>query len=688
MKEQDHQVRGNFAESKGSPKYPPWIFQHGKLFDDLDDKHAWDQTKLVNKLNHINFIDGYLYSLFLEPQTNKQILVKTHPQPCIKEKLMCTLELPDGLSDLSQYKFHYLMIEDGLNMILVPANFIAINGCRLTLNLPEKSYLSTNRRTKRFPSQDISAEMIQDNLVSTGFLVDFTPQAFGIKFNQKDDSMKYDENVPVMISLAQNGTKLFSGKCRCIRNGINSPDGKVIFAPIDDRVSLYPKREMRNPRQHIVPSLSISFKHPFFESIVERDICEISTSGFSVLDKPEEETFLPGMIIPAMSIVYAGILKMECSAQVIYRKQDDATKMVQCGLAIADMDVKSYSKLNHILMTYLDHNARVSTEVDMDALWEFFFDTGFIYGEKYEHLYPYRETFKETYRKLYQDNPDIARHFVYEKNGKIYGHIAMVHAYEPSWVIQHFSARPLESKMPGFMILRQITHFLNGCYRFFSGNTNYVMTYYRPDNRIVHKIFGGFAEYLSNKKGSSLDLFSYIRFHKSPLYGELPPNWTLRKCTATDYEKLSDFYMNNSGGLLLDSFRLDSNLDQVKESFTKAGFVRDCQLFCLRHAGIQVAYFIVNQSDLGLNLSDLLNGIQVIITDQNIKWDILLSAINKLSSIYKEDHFPLLVYPADYLSEQNIATDKSYLLWILKTNPYIDNYTEYMGSKFRMKYKA
>ena len=48
------------------------------------------------------------------------------------------------------------------------------------------------------------------------------------------------------------------------------------------------------------------------------------------------------------------------------------------------------------MSVYLDSNARVSSEVDINSLWEFFFDTGFIYGEKYKHLYSIFETFKKN----------------------------------------------------------------------------------------------------------------------------------------------------------------------------------------------------------------------------------------------------------------------------------------------------
>ena len=632
MKEQDDKTANSSNQKSFLHSSLPWIFQHDKLFDELETQRIWDRTKLINKLNHINFSDGYIYSLFHNEKTGERILIKAYPQPCMHDTIICRLDIPDNLTDLSKYKFSYLMIEDGRTITLAPAEFINREGSMMKARLPENSFILTKRKTKRFSCLDITCEVIQDNNKACGHLVDFTPMAFGVTFSADKDVNNFNLNNPAFVNFAQNGTKLFSGLCRCIRNGSDSPEGRVVFTPLDTKKPLFVKRETRNPRQHITPSFKVSFRHPLFQGNVERDIFEISTSGFSLRDSIEEETLLPGMIIPRLTIVYVGIVKMDCSAQVVYREEDKENKMVKCGLAITDMDVQSYSHLNHILGVYLDGYARVSTEVDMDSLWEFFFDTGFIYGEKYQHLQPYRSTFKETYRKLYQESPDIASHFIYEENGKIYGHIAMVHAYEHSWLIHHFAARQMVNKIAGFMILRQITHYINGFYRFPSGGMDYVMTYYQPENRIIDKIFGGFSRHLNNQEGSSLDLFSYLHYQKSSFNQEQPAEWLLRECGADDFKILKNFYDGHSGGLMLDAFGLDSPMTPLSESFTKAGFKRNCQTFCLCNKGQQAAFFIVNQSDLGLNLSGLLNGIKISIVDKKIRWDIILTAISKLSN--------------------------------------------------------
>lgn len=673
------------VQDKSAQFTSPRIFKHGQLFDELGVERFLSQKKLINKLNHINFTDGHIFVLFNSEITNEQIIVKAYPQPCVKDELACRLDTETNPSDLEKCYPAYLMIEDGYNTILASTGLLGKNDNQIKITIPEKSYFITKRRTKRYQCADINCKVIQGDIHVPGMLIDFTPRSLGIKLTGTRKMKGFDEKKSVLINLSKNGIKLFSGVCKCIRNDMDLPDGRIVFVPLSDQMALFPKREQRNPRQHIVPSFSMTFKHPFFKGTVERDVFDISPAGFSIKDKIDEETLLPGMIIPEITLIYAGILKINCSAQVVYRREDQESNDVQCGLAIVDMDVHSYSKLNHILGSYLDHNARVSNEVDMDALWEFFFDTGFIYGEKYEHLQPYRESFKETYRKLYQDNPDIARHFVYEKNGKIYGHIALVHAYEPSWIIHHFAARRMGNRLPGPSVLKQITQYISSYNRFPSAKMDHVMTYYQPENKVVNRIFGRFARHLNDPQKSSLDIFSYLLFRKEVPAEKLPPQWELREALISDLVKLREFYQNASNGLLLSALGLEIPSESLKQSFTKAGFKRDCRTYCLCFEGRQFAFFVVNESDMGLNLSDLLNSIKIIVLEPDkLPWEKLSAAICNLCGFFTEEKIPLLIYPSDYLASQNVAEEKQYALWILQLRYASDDYLIYMDSLMKL----
>jgi hypothetical protein len=253
-------------------------------------------------------------------------------------------------------------------------------------------------------------------------------------------------------------------------------------------------------------------------------------------------------------------------------------------------------------------------------------------------------------------------------------------------VIQHFSAKPLESKIPGLLILRQIIHYLNGCYRFRAYGIRYVMTYYRPDNRVVDKIFGGFARQMNSPKASSLDLFSYMHFDPKIACMPLPAGYSVRPCLPEDFDVLRTFYETHSGGLVLDAFGLHRPEPSLEAAFHEAGFERNCRTYCLCRDGRPAAFFVVNRSDLGLNLSDLLNGISIFVADNELSWDNVLPVLQRLGTDFATDQIPLLVYPSDYLSAHGIETTKRYQLWIMKTDPYAEDYTEYMRLNFRMRY--
>ena len=120
----------------------------------------------------------------------------------------------------------------------------------------------------------------------------------------------------------------------------NGRDRDIVVAPTQDLIKRFKAKVLRDPRPISSPPLYAVFEHPFMKKIVQREIFDISTTGFSICDKSEEAVLMPGIIIPDMTISYAGILKIHCTVQVIYQKVETS---VRFGVAILDMDLKSYT---------------------------------------------------------------------------------------------------------------------------------------------------------------------------------------------------------------------------------------------------------------------------------------------------------------------------------------------------------
>lgn len=241
-----------------------------------------------------------------------------------------------------------------------------------------------------------------------------------------------------------------------------------------------------------MPSPHIVFVHPIIKKLINLEIADISGSGFSVIESHESSVLLPGMIIPELEIEFAPDLKLFCKAQVIYRKIEDnnGENIIKCGVSFLDMDIQSQAVLSSILHHASNKKSYVCSRIDLDDLWQFFFETGFIYPKKYVHLHKCKEKFKEVYERLYNLNPHIARNFVYLEKGIIQGHISMLRIFEKAWLFHHHASSSVNSKA-GLVVLDQISRYVNDFYRLHSTNMTYIISYFRPENRFPNRVFGG-----------------------------------------------------------------------------------------------------------------------------------------------------------------------------------------------------
>ncbi len=647
-------------------RYTPWLFQHDSLLGSQEPGRPIELTKLINKINHVSFNDESVYLIFSQLATGALVMVKAQPRLCDKDEFTLQLSPSDAAIDLKNYELHSLLIDDGLSAIVAQLQAIGLEDFFLKTTLPRRGAVKNLRKNRRYPCDDAACKIIQGDFNVVGRLIDFSTGGLGISLDDHPGIAGFDRSKPAFLDITRADHSIYSGMCRCLVNRFDAYDSKMVFLPLEQQFSLYPKREIRDNRRKIDYAFSAQFQHPFFRRSVERDIFDISPAGFSIKDAADEDILLPGMFLPELTIVYAGIVKMNCSARVIYREAQDADGRIKYGLALTDMDLESYTRLRQVLNVTDRIHASISTDVDMEALWEFFFDTGFIDAEKLDRIKPRREEFKALYRKLYDDNPDIARHIVYKRNGRIYSHVAMIHAYEPAWLIHHFAARKMDSRRQGMMFLRHVIEYLGPYQRLQGLATSHYMTYYQPKNDIVEKLFDNFNRYINDSKKCSVDAFAHLYFHKKEMVRKLPADWEIRESTLRDLSILKEFYESVSGGLMFGALGLDRPADALKKSFTRAGFRREYRTYCLCHLDKPLAFFVVNRSDIKLNLSDLINGIKIIIVEPDIlSWAMLAATVNSLGAHFPERTLSLMIYPAYFLSLQNIRTEKQYNLWIL-----------------------
>jgi len=665
-------------------------FCHEDLAHTFGNVRLVDKISLTNTINHIHFTDGRLSAQMRHPENKESILVKVKPRPCFGTELTCQFADENFIgTDFTKYKFLNLIIDDGQTVIVVPAVLKRVEKGAFCVHLPEESSAVNQRNTKRHPCSGVDAELVGGGHIVKGTLIDFSPKGFriGIPCLPSSTSHRLHKGNLTLLQLRRDGRLLFSGLCSSVRQHEGSRLTEVVLTPCDEQAKRSDRKQARNSVENIFTTPVINFVHPFLGKVVEFDISDISTSGFSVYEKSDEGILIQGMIVPELTIEFAGAIRIGCSAQVVYRLEE-ADKGVRSGFSILDMDINSYTRLVHILANSIDPYSRVSNKVDMDALWDFFFETGFIYPKKYGLIQSQKEKFKQTYQRLYNTNPEIARHFVYQKNGRLFAHISMVRAYERAWMIHHHAARNLEGRRAGFAVLKQIVLYLNDMHRLPSTMIDYMMVYFRPENKFPDRVFGGFARSKENAGVCSMDLFCYLPYTAIPLKTNLPAGWRLDECSEMDLWKLNLFYQKRSGGLFMDALGIVQKSHSgrcFEEAYARLGFLRKWRAYSLEYQGELTAVLIVNQSDFGFNLSELLNGIKtLVISPEPLSWSILSTAIGQLLIEHHMEKVSLLFFPFDDVKASDIPFEKHYQLWIYDAR-FVEKFVEYMKRKFRIK---
>jgi len=664
----------------------PLIFMHRDIVDAIATADKIDSTKLINILNYLHFKGESLHLLVNHGRYPEGVLAQVISEPCLGGKFICRLAEGYAGYKLEQYKFLYLVAFHEQSVILVPAGEIEVaNGC-VSITIPDISFVISQRRFPRFSCNGVSAELWQNGFQATGELIDFGPHAFRIRVQAAPPSSFhwFNSDVPASVNLYEGADVFYSGLCKTMSLNPRGNYREIVLLPMVDHIQRFSPKSLRNPRLHSTPSFYAVFEHPFTKKQIKREIFDISTAGFSILDEQTEAILIPGMIIPRLSINYADLANISCKAQVIYQRVED--DHVHFGIAILDMNLKNLNLFHQLITNIPGVPQGMINDVDLDQLWELFFESNFIYPEKYGHLHSFRKSFQETYKKLYGGTSEVAKHFIYQKNGRIFSHISLIRAYERTWMGHHHAARPEEGRHTGLIVLKMLLGYLFDMHRFPSASLDYYICYYQPGNRFTERIYSGFAREINNRGLCSTDLFTYLSYERGTKNSPLPDDWSICECSHADYFEFKRFYRHDSGGLLLDVLSLDDpgSEKSLEKIYSSEGFTRSYKAFSLQHEGELKAVLIKEESDVAMNLSDLLNGFKIFIMDKELPPQIVFSAVESLTENYKTNLLPLMFYPAEYANNGGIPSKKHYILWIFDAQ-IGSEFVGYLSRKYRMK---
>ncbi|MDJ0720133.1 MAG: hypothetical protein QNJ04_00790 [Desulfobacterales bacterium] len=656
----------------------------------------YGRSYLINKLNYINFQNGTIQLVLTHRRFDQTTICIARPLPCEGRRLVCRWSDPHpSAALLENYRFSALFVNDGRHALEVVPRVVRMDEKEIELELPDECREVANRRDTRYACDRIPVQVIQNSMLFRGVLLEFSTRAFRIALTVAPPQtfQCLDHAKPLNLIVFDGDELVFTGDFTILKSGDGRHEREFVLKPEIKAIQRYNAKVYRSKRIELKPAPNIVFRHPLTSQTVNLKVLDLSGSGLSVSEGAGHSLLLPGMMLNEVELLFADSLTLNFKAQVLYRNpkhSEDRTGDIVNGLAIIDMASGDHLKLLSLLQQAENQNAYINTRIELDALWDFFFETGFIYPKKYAFIQANKETIKETYWRLYTQNPTVARHFIYQTEGRIMAHMGMVRLYENAWLIHHHAARKRSLVHAGLTVLNQIGHFIYDSHRLYSMHMKYLMCYFQPENNFPNSVFGGFARYINDRACCSLDNFAY--FHLPALEeadsSSLPDEWTLDHCTAADMEEIGNWYRHQIGGPMLDCLDLDTQMfasTDLAEEYRRHGFAKDRLLLSLRRNNRIQACIIIHRTDIGLNLSDLTNCVKILLIDRrSMSRKILLKSLRLLYQRHAlNPDMPVLLNPSDFAEQTAIPVEKNYSLWILNTR-HSDKYFGFLSKMFKL----
>ncbi len=666
------------------------LLTEGELERGFNNAKKIPRKKLIDLLNYFNFSEREFLVVFSHPQYDEIVTRAIKPQPCQEGTISGLWARPGDYSEsLKDFEVLCFLIENEREILLAQSRRVEIDEQGIGLTLPEFGFEIIIRKTNRYPCHQVQAELIQNGILFPGRLDVFSVNSFRVEvFSEEGKSLKWiNSEYPVQIILKDREEILYSRQCKIVKQRENLNTKTLVLEPNHEPIHRFKRREFRASRTTLHPSPGVYCLHPLIKRLIKFNVCDISTSGFSVEEEGGSSTLLPGMIIPDLQIELANTATLSCKAQVIYQNKMEDT-VVKSGFTILNMSNEDYIKLTNLVNKSMNINLDICGTIEQESLWQFFFQAGFIYPQKYHYIQQNKEDFKNIYKKIYQSPTEIERHVTYQERGSILGHISMLHVYGATWMLHHFAATPSSRhKKVALTLLQQIEQYIIDSHYLESTRMDNIICYFRPENKFPNLVFGGAARALKNPKICSLDRFAYISYPMilSPHQGELPEPWTMTPTGPNDLDELAHFYNHTSGGQMIQALDLYPDTlkdDRLNQTYHRLGFKRERHLFSIKKKGKVKAIISLIKTDTGLNLSELTNCVTLFVLEpESFPFEVFLKTFSQLGVHDERQTIPVLIYPAQYAERHAMACDRFYDLWVFGVENS-DHYFNYVNKIF------
>jgi hypothetical protein len=358
--------------------------------------------------------------------------------------------------------------------------------------------------------------------------------------------------------------------------------------------------------------------HPVLGKKVAFPVRDLSIRGLSFDSDYVRDLFWRGFRLRSCEILLGGEYYPLGSVEVrslVQSATQNGEWDKHCGVEFLDLPSVTERRISAYIFHKTNPQIGAPTAERIGGLWQLYERSGFIYPSKMAYIRKIRPEIDETWRKLLSDDVPFYKQLVFREGEEELGTASAVQVYEHTWLLQHLAASSHPVKLIPKYVMMGLAQFLME-----NREIKYLVTYFRKENSFPRKMYSGFLERypleeqlrFSKHSFLSLDLEQEANLREDQRPSAVRPaiRTVVEHATDADTEVIEKYFERHLHPLLIRSRSLSRDVLHLPETgamFRAKGLKRERSCLVAKQRGELIAFALLENSSLGVNLSGLLN---------------------------------------------------------------------------------
>ncbi|MCP3141253.1 hypothetical protein LXT23_28395 [Pyxidicoccus sp. QH1ED-7-1] len=412
----------------------------------------------------------------------------------------------------------------------------------------------------------------------------------------------------------------FGGVCHVGTTAVLAVEPHQLEVALPRSLSLHHRRNSLRFRSTAERPFAVSFSSPFTGEALYRPLLDLHTGGFAFPFDAGHEVFPPGLVLDEVTLHLPDGTRSRCRAQVQDTGQltDDGAGMGRprrCGVRILELAPEARTAILDAFIKARCSDARDGSELAFSDIWDLFRAAEVRFPDYPFHDDGIHDALLAGHQKLGNGTHGLSKTIVYQRDGRLYGHISGLRIYSRTWLSQHLVVRPGYHRHES---ISQELVALAADYAESLEDVEYLRALWRCRNRWTSRIYGAIASRLERPGLSCLHAFTPCRL---PVDAALPPpraDLRVRPAGTSDLRWLEQYLRETQDVVRLRSSDLvegEMSLGTLGGRYTDAGLRRARSIAMVEGRNGPQGFVLMEDSSPGLFWAEWYNAFSLVMVE-------------------------------------------------------------------------